>query len=146
MMIAKIAKTPPPMKSNRPSSIGLSLLRRRRRGWLRPFHDEPGAADTGHAGDRAGRDVARGRGGEFMGLALGLDEHAAVATGRDADLDIGLVPDEIARRERLGRRRPAERAEDEPGDPQADEAERAADRGRLTAVHIEDLRGEQAAD
>ncbi len=94
----------------------------------------------------AGRDVDGGRRREFVRLALGLDEDAAVATGRDADLDIRVVPDEIARRERFRRLRPAERAEDDVGDPQAGEAERGADHRRLTAVEIEDLGGEQTAD
>src|SRR3989337_2847202 len=99
-MIAKIGITPPPMKSNTPSSIGPSLLRRRWCGRRRQFHDEPRAADTGHTGDRARRDVDGRRGAEFMRQTLGLDDHAAVATRRDADLDVGVVPDEIARRER----------------------------------------------
>ena len=83
---------------------------------------------------------------EFVRLALGLDEHAAVATGRDADLDIGVVSDEIARRERLGRRCPAEGAEDEPGDRPGRRCRSAADRRRLAAVDVEHLRGEQPAD
>ena len=63
----------------------------------------------------AGMSVVGG-GAELVGLALGLDEHAAVATGRDADLDVRVVPDEVAGRERLGRLGPAERAEDAVGD------------------------------
>src|SRR5688572_33163055 len=112
-MIAKIGITPPPMKSNTPSSIGPSLLRRRWCGRRRQVRDDPRAADAGHASDGAGRDVDRGRGAEFMRLALGLDEHAAVATSRDAGLDVGVVPDEVTRGERRGRLGPAEGAEDE---------------------------------
>ena len=42
------------------------------------------------------RDVDRRGGAELVGLALLLDQHAAVAAGRDADRDERVVADQVA--------------------------------------------------
>ena len=64
--------------------------------------DEPGAGDADHPTTRPGAMSHVRRGAELVRLALGLDEDAAVSTGRDTDLDERVVPDEIGRREGLG--------------------------------------------
>src|SRR3989337_1408375 len=115
-MIAKIGITPPPMKSNTSSSIGPSLWRWRRQRRRDQFDDEPRPGDPRHADHGADRDVDGGRGAEFVGLPLGLDEDAAISAGEDAHLDVRVLTDEVTRREGLRRLRASEGAEDDVGD------------------------------
>ena len=163
MMMKKIGSTLPPMKSKICDTVSPRRRcawsatvapgeGRRRRRWpavaaiggstMRPV---PAIPDT-RAVVPAAMSVA-GRRAVFVGLAFLLDQHAAVAAGRDADRDEGVVADQVARsrtaRPPAARRRSVNRTV---RDGHPDEPEDRPDEGRLAAVQVEDLGGEQATD
>ena len=111
------------------------------------------AADRRATPGHAARSVPRrgtlrcvGGRAELVGLALRLDEDAAVAAGRDADADERLVG-RRGRASRTGRAlRPAEHGEQHERRSRTRAPDDRADDRRLAAVDVEDLGGEQAAD
>src|SRR5215210_2984192 len=93
MMTRKIGITPPPTQSKMSGTVDRSLSDR--------CDDESVPRDARHPNGRPGRHVGRRRGAVLVGLAFLLDEHTAVASGRDADRYERGVTDEVVHRERL---------------------------------------------
>src|SRR5262245_16490253 len=120
MMTRKIGRTPPPIQSKMSGTVALLLD---------GFNDEPVAGDADHPGGRPDRDLGRGGGAVLVRLALLLDEHRAVAPGRDPDRHERRVADEVRHGEGfLGLGLP-EDGEEHPGDAHPDQSEGRADDG-----------------